>query len=188
MENAFRMTHPVIPQSNQFVSLEYLESLNIPQLSKITLADPVLEDSQPEVVVDNEYEITITENIWEFEDKEYVSDVNNLTVSVDIYITQTALEMNMDHLVNASCDNITKLNETYTTQNLVALAKIDEITCKATSSKIIIHVKAKPDNPILGVGNIRINRAEFKNKTAYRLTIGDTNFNITPLISNLQLH
>ena len=66
-------------------------------------------------------------------------------------------------------------------------AKIDEITCKTTPSKIIIHVKAKADNPILGVGNIRINRAEFKNKTAYRLTIEDVSFNITPLISNLQL-
>ena len=29
MQNAFNMTHPVIPQSNQFVTLEYLESLGI---------------------------------------------------------------------------------------------------------------------------------------------------------------
>ena len=29
MENAFNMTHPVIPQSNQFATLEYLESLGI---------------------------------------------------------------------------------------------------------------------------------------------------------------
>ena len=27
MQNAFNMTHPIIPQSNQFVSLEYLESV-----------------------------------------------------------------------------------------------------------------------------------------------------------------
>ena len=27
MENAFNMTHPVIPQSNQFITQEYLESV-----------------------------------------------------------------------------------------------------------------------------------------------------------------
>ena len=36
MQNAFHMTHPIIPQRNQFVSLEYLESLGIDENFKVS--------------------------------------------------------------------------------------------------------------------------------------------------------
>ena len=85
----------------------------------------------------------------------------------------------IQNIVNTSC-NITRLNETHNmTLNQVGIAQIDEITCKATSNSLIIHVKANSSYPILGSGVIQIN-AEFSNKTAYKLTIRDVNFNITP--------
>ena len=211
MENAFNMTHPVIPQSNTFATLEYLESLgidenfkipsldgfasenyvndkiesmSIPLLTKITLTDPVITESARIASQDNSDEITITQNISEFTSHGYVSNVNNLTVSADIMIMQNVIinepPTPLQNIVNVSC-NIPKLEEICKmTLNQIGLAQIDEITCKATSNSLIIHVKANSNYPILGSGVIQI-KAEFNNKTAYKLTIGDVNFNITPL-------
>ena len=206
MQNAFNMTHPVIPQSNTFATLEYLaslgiddnfkipsltglasenyvndtiESLTIPLLTKITLTNPVITDSAVIASQNDSDEIKITQNISEFMDDVYVSDVNSLSVSADIMIMQNIISP-IQNIVNTSCD-ITRLNEIHNmTLNQVGLAKIDEITCKATSNSLIIHVKANSSYPILGSGVIQIN-AEFSNKTAYKLTIGDVNFNITSL-------
>ena len=206
MQNAFNMTHPVIPQSNTFATLEYLaslgiddnfkipsltglasenyvndtiESLTIPLLTKITLTDPVITDSAIITSQDNSDKITITQNISEFIDAVYISNVNNLAVSANIMIMQN-INNPIQNIINTSC-HITKLNETHNmTLNQVGLAQIDEITCKATSNSLIIHVKANSSYPILGSGVIQIS-AEFNNKTAYKLTIGDVNFNITSL-------
>ena len=206
MQNAFNMTHPVIPQSNTFATLEYLaslgiddnfkipsltglasenyvndtiESLTIPLLTKITLTNPVITDSAIITSQDNSDKITITQNISEFIDSGYVSNVNNLSVSANIMIMQN-INNPIQNIINTSC-HITKLNETHNmTLNQVGLAQIDEITCKETSNSLIIHVKANSSYPILGSGVIQIN-AEFSNKTAYKLTIGDVNFNITSL-------
>ena len=206
MQNAFNMTHPVIPQSNTFATLEYLaslgiddnfkipsltglasenyvndtiESLTIPLLTKITLTNPVITDSATIASQENSDEITITQNISEFIDDVYVSDVNSLSVSGYIMIMQN-INTPIQNIVNTSC-NITRLNEIHNmTLNQVGLAKIDEITCIVSSNSLIIHVKANSSYPILGSGVIQI-KAEFNNKTAYKLTIGDADFNITSL-------
>ena len=217
MQNAFNMTHPVIPQGNTFATLEYLaslgiddnfkipsltglasenyvndtiESLNIPLLSKITLTNPVITESASISSQTNSdepaeqascplgTEITIAQNISEFIDNGYVSNVNNLAVSADIMIMQNIINP-MQNIVHSSC-NITKLNETYKMiLNEVGFAQIDEITCKVASDSLIIHVKSNSSYPILGSGVIQIS-VEFSNKTAYKLTIGDVDFNITP--------
>ena len=86
MQNAFNMTHPVIPQSNQFVTLEYLESLGIDEnfkVSTITLTNPTLSNESSSTTSDDEYERTITQNISEFVDSVYVSKVNSLSVYHD---------------------------------------------------------------------------------------------------------
>ena len=215
MQNAFNMTHPVIPQSNTFATLEYLqslgiddnfnsenyarkseiptltglasenfvndtiESLTIPLLTKITLTDPVITDSATIASQDNGDEITITQNISEFIDSGYVSNVNSLSVSAYIMIMQN-INTPIQNIVDLSC-NITRLGESYeATLNQVHFAQIDKITCEATSSGLTIYVKANSNYPILGSGVIQIS-VGFNNKTAYKLTIGDVNFNITTL-------
>ena len=209
MQNAFNMTHPVIPQGNTFATLEYLaslgiddnfkipsltglasenyvndtiESLNIPLLSKITLTNPVITESAS-LKPDTGYEITFTQNISEFRDTGYVSNANSLHVSIYFILTQnltaSGTAMPIQNTVSSSCD-INKLDETHNMNidSAILTNYIDEITCKLTSNRLTAHVKS--NQPIIG-GNVLQIRAEFNNKTAYKLTIGDANFNITSL-------
>ena len=187
MTNADRITHPIIPQRNQYVTVEYLKSLGIDEnfkVSTITLTNPTIKESAIIASQDNSDRITITQNISEFTSHGYVSSVNNLTVSTSIMIMQNIIISDpptpLQSIVSASC-NITKLEETCKmTINRVDYAQIDEITCNVSSQSITIHVKANSSYPILGSGVLSIT-VEFGNKTAHTLTFGNNSFNITPL-------
>ena len=76
MTNADRMTHPIIPQRNQYVTVEYLKSLGIDEnfkVSTITLTNPTIKESPTIASQDNSDRITITQNISEFTSHGYVS-------------------------------------------------------------------------------------------------------------------
>ena len=157
-----------------------IDAISFPKITTITLTNPTLSSESPSTTSDNEYEITITQNISEFVDSVYVSKVNSLSVSASIMIMQNVSTAPVQNIVNASC-NIANLEETCKMNiDRVDFAHIDEMTCNVSTQLITIHVKANSSYPILGSGVLSIT-VEFSNRTAHKLTFGDNSFNITSL-------
>ena len=157
-----------------------IDAISFPKITTITLIDPTLSSESPSTASDNEYEITVTQNLSEFVYSAYLSKVNSLSVSASIMIIQTLSEAPVQSIVYASC-NIANLEETCKMNiDRVDFAHIDEITCNVSTQLITIHVKANSSYPILGSGVLSIT-VEFGNRTAHKLTFGDKSFNITSL-------